>query len=129
MKITKHNIHLWISIPIVFSAGLSYGFYPNVFLDLQPKTLDEHNFTKAIMGLYTGFSTLWALGLFKKSFYKAAIISHVFFMLPMALGRLLSMVLDGMPSNIYVYSTIGELVLGIYSVCVLITQHDTISGS
>lgn len=78
MKINKQNIHLWISIPIVVSAGLSYGFYPDVFLELQPETVDERNFNKAIMGLYFGFATLWALGVFKKSFYKPALISHVF---------------------------------------------------
>lgn len=119
MKITKYNIHLWVSIPIVFSAGLSYGFYPNTFLDLHPETLDEQNFNKAIMGLYLGFSTLWALGIFKKSFYKPALISHIFFMLPMALGRLLSIVLDGVPSDLYLYGTIGEFVLGIYGVWIL----------
>ncbi|ARV10757.1 hypothetical protein BTO05_08930 [Winogradskyella sp. PC-19] len=116
---TKYNIHLWISIPIVFSAGLSYGFYPNSFLEIQPETLDESNFNKAIMGLYFGFVTLWTFGVFMKSFYKPALISHVCFMLPMALGRLLSIILDGVPSDLYIYGTIGELALGVYGIWVL----------
>jgi len=102
---------------------MSYGFYTNTFLDLHPETLDEQNFNKAIMGLYIGFSTLWALGLFKESFYKSALISHVCFMLPMALGRLLSIVCDGIPSDLYVYGTIGEFVLGLYGVWVLNSNY------
>ena len=119
MKITKYNIHLWISIPIVFSAGLSYGFYPETLLDLHPETLDEQSFNKAIMGLYFGFATFWCLGLFKKSLHKSALISHVCFMLLMAFGRLLSIILDGVPSGLYVYGTIGEFFLGFYGLWVL----------
>lgn len=71
------------------------------------------------MGLYFGFSVLWYLGIFKKSFYKSALISHVFFMLPMALGRFLSIIVNGVPSDLYVYGTVGEFVLGIYGFWVL----------
>lgn len=117
------KIHLIISVVILIPTAISYGFYPNIFLDLQPETLDEQNFNKAIMGLYLGFVTLWTLGLFKNSFYKAAIITHVFFMLPMALGRFLSIVLDGVPSDLYVYGTIGEFVLGVYGVWIVKTKY------
>ena len=125
MHITQKNIHLWISIPIVISAGLSYGIFPDVFLDLKPETVDESNFHKAVMFLYFGNATLWVFGLFKKSYLKTALLSHVFFMLPMVLGRFLSIIIDGVPSLLYLYGTIGELILGIYGVWVLVNQHQS----
>lgn len=87
-------------------------------MSLHPETLDEQNFNKAVMGLYFGFALLWSLGLIKKSLYKSALISHVCFMLPMGLGRLLSIIIDGVPSDLYVYGTIGEFVLGVYGLWV-----------
>ncbi|WP_296319807.1 DUF4345 domain-containing protein [Winogradskyella sp.] len=110
---------MWISMPIVLGAGLCYGFFADAFLEISPNTVDEHNFNKAIMGLYLGAVILWCIGLFKPSYFKLALMSHIFFMLPMALGRLLSMVLDGVPSNLYLYGTIGEFVLGVYGIWVL----------
>ena len=79
MNISKQNIHLWISIPIVFAAGLSYGFFPDEFLELLPNTADEHNFHKAITGLYFGCAFLWLIGLKNKSLFKTALLSHMFF--------------------------------------------------
>ena len=121
MNITKQNIHLWISVPIVFAAGLSYGFFPENFLELQPNSADEQNFHKAITGLYFGCAFLWVLGLLKKSLFRTALLSHIFFMVPMGIGRLISIIMDGIPSTLYVYGTIGELVLGLYGLWVLIT--------
>jgi len=118
MKITKQNIHLWISIPIVVCAGLSYGFFPDEFLDLQPRSVDEWNFHKAVMCLYFGCATIWVMGVLRQSFFKTALLCHIFFMLPMGLGRLLSVISDGIPSQLYLIGTAGELVLGLYGVWV-----------
>ena len=69
-SITKQNIHLFISILIVVPVAIQYGFKPNFQFELYPKTTDEHNFFKAIMGLYLGFSVIWILGVFKTNYLK-----------------------------------------------------------
>ena len=110
--ITK--IHLIISVLVVSSASIVYGFYPNSLVELFPTTIDALNFNKAIMGLYLGFSMLWVLGIFKVSYLKAALISNFVFMLGLAFGRLVSISVDGIPSSAYVFGTFGELILGFY---------------
>jgi len=124
---TKPNfiqkIHLIISVLIVIPVAFIYGFEIDSQLDIVPKTVDEHNFLKAVMGIYFGFSTLWILGIFKKPYLKAALISNVIFMLGLGFGRLLSFVIDGLPSDAYLYGTFGELVLGFYGVWVLTNKN------
>lgn len=102
-------------IPVAFV----YGFKPELSFDMFLETIDEHNFYKAIMGLYLGFSTLWILGVFKTAYFKMAIVSNIIFMLGLGTGRLLSMLTDGMPTFGYIFGTIAELFLGCYGIWVL----------
>lgn len=114
-----HKIHLIISILIVVPVSFVYGFDPSSEFDIQLQTTDEHNFFKAIMGLYLGFSMLWILGIFKSNYLKIALITNMIFMLGLGFGRLLSYFLDGTPTFSYQFGTIAELFLGFYGVWVL----------
>ncbi len=109
------NLHLIISLPIVLSAALVYGFNPTLFLQVNTNTIDEANILKAIMGLYLAFASLWILGILNIIFWKTATICNILFMLGLAFGRIISIILDGIPSTIFVLGTFGELVLGIFS--------------
>ena len=113
------KIHLIISVLVVIPVGIVYGFNIDSQLEIFPETVDEHNFFKAIMGIYIGFALLWILGIFKKAYLKAALISNMIFMLGLGFGRLLSFAADGFPSDAYLYGTFGELLLGFYGVWVL----------
>ena len=113
-----NKIHLIISVLIVVPVSFVYGFSPNSQFDIYLNTIDEHNFFKAIMGLYLGFSTLWFLGLFKANYLKLALITNLIFMLGLGFGRLLSLVMDGTPTLTYVFGTFGEFILGFYGVWV-----------
>ena len=63
--ITK--IHLIISICVVIPVAFVYGLKPELCFDMFLETIDEHNFYKAIMGLYLGFAILWIIGVFKST--------------------------------------------------------------
>lgn len=115
--ITK--IHLIISVFIVVPVAFVYAFYPDFQFELFPKTIDEHNFYKAVMGLYLGFSALWVWGILHSKFLKTALVTNCIFMLGLGSGRLLSLVLDGVPTFGYVFGTVAELVLGIYGLWVI----------
>ena len=115
--ITK--IHLIISVIIVIPVAFMYAFYPEYSFELFPKTVDEHNFYKAIMGLYLGFSILWFMGIINNKYLKTALISHVIFMLGLGFGRLLSIIIDGLPTSGYIFGTFAELGLGAYGLWVL----------
>lgn len=127
MLVTKQNIiakvHLVISIVIVVPVSFVYGFDIDSQLDISPDTVDEHNFFKAVMGMYLGFAILWILGVFKKPYLKSALISNVIFMLALGFGRLISFVIDGLPSDAYIVGTFGELLLGFYGVWVLTNKN------
>jgi hypothetical protein len=114
-----NKIHLIISVCVVFPISFSYGFNSDMFLEINPKSIDELNFLKSIMFLYIGFSILWTFGIFNYKYLKAALISNMIFMLCLALGRLLSLVIDGTPSFAYVFGTFAELILGLYGVFIL----------
>ena len=123
MPLTKQalltKIHLIISVIIVIPISLVYGFNPASQFDIQLQTIDEHNFFKAIMGLYLGFAMLWILGIFKQHYFKIAVLTNMLFMLGLGVGRLLSISLDGTPTFGLLFGTFGELFLGCYGIWVL----------
>ncbi len=127
MTLTKESIlpkiHLIISIIIVFPVAIIYGFAPQYQFDISPKTIDEHNFLKAIMGLYIGFSILWILGVFKHQFLKIALISNMIFMFGLGFGRVLSFVVDGIPTFGYNFGTLAEIFLGCYGLWILTNKN------
>lgn len=111
-----NKIHLIISVVIVVPVAFLYAFYPDLQFELFPKTTDEHNFYKAIMGLYLGFSAVWVLGVFKSEYLKIAIITNIIFMLGLGSGRVLSCLLDGTPTFGYLFGMYAELFLGCYGI-------------
>ncbi len=114
-----NKIHLIISVLIVVPVAFIYGFQPDFKFDIHLNTIDEHNLFKAIMGMYLGFSVLWVLGIFKTSYWKMATVTNIIFMLGMGFGRIISVFLDGIPTNDYIFGTIAELLLGFYGVWIL----------
>lgn len=118
-----HKIHLIISALIVVPVSFVYGFNPDSQFDIHLNTIDEHNFFKAIMGLYLGFSILWILGVFKPIYLKTAILTNMIFMLGLGLGRVLSLFLDGTPTFGYIFGTFAELFLGFYSFWLLTNKN------
>ena len=127
MKITKSSIitkiHLVISVIIVLPIAIVYSFFSDLELELFPKTIDEYNFYKAVMGLYMAFSVVWILGIFKASYLKIALVSHVAFMLGLGFGRLLSLGIDGTPTSGFILGTIGELSLGFYGIWTINSKY------
>ena len=123
MRITKREVvlktHLVFSIIIVGAVAFVYGFDPQSQFDVHLRTTDEHNFFKAIMGLYLGFSILWILGVLKNNYLKIALITNIIFMLGLASGRVISLFLDGIPTFGFLFGTFAELFLGCYGVWVL----------
>ncbi len=111
------SLHLIISLSIVVPTAIIYGS-PSVLpehLDIQVNTVDLSNMLKAIMCLYLGISLIWALGIWKSKYWKIATQLNVLFMLTLATGRALSMIMDGFPTGGYIFGIIAELLLGLFS--------------
>jgi hypothetical protein len=114
---------------LLFSAAglvviaLSYGVAP---AEILPKLLDvtvdgtdlTHIF-RAIMGLYMGLIVLWVLGAFQANLTWAAVIAEIVFMIGLFLGRVLSIIVDGVPSILLVLYAILEITMGLWGVLIL----------
>ena len=111
------NIHLLISLSIVVPTAIIYGS-PSVlpeYLDIRVNSIDLSNMLKAIMCLYLGISFVWILGIWKTKYWKSATQLNILFMLTLAIGRTLSVIVDGFPTGGYIFEIIAELVLGLFS--------------
>jgi hypothetical protein len=105
-------------LSIVVPTAIIYGS-PSIlpeYLNIQVNTVDISNMLKAIMGLYLGISLVWILGICKTEYWKIATQLNILFMLSLAIGRALSMLMDGFPTGGYIFGIIAELVLGFYSI-------------
>lgn len=109
------NLHLLLSSFIIIPIGLVYGFAPNLLFDINLNSVDEHNVFKAVMGLYIAFGFLFILGIFDSKFWKSATIANSFLMFGLASGRILSLFSDGIPSTIFCFGIIGEMILGTFA--------------
>ena len=112
------NLHLFLSLSIVVPTAIIYGS-PSIlpeYLDIQVNTVDFSNMLKAIMCLYLGISIVWILGIWKTKFWKNATQLNILFMLSLAIGRMISMLMDGFPTGGYIFGIIAEFVLGSYSI-------------
>ena len=112
------NLHLILSLSIVIPTAIIYGS-PSIlpeYLNITVNTVDFSNMLKAIMCLYLGISFVWILGIWKTEYWKIATQLNILFMLSLAIGRLLSMIMDGFPTSGYIFGIIAEFVLGLYSI-------------
>lgn len=114
------NLHLIISVLIVVPIAFVYGFLPNFIsqklFNVEVATLDLANIFKAIMGFYVASASLWVLGILKLKYWETATISNIIFMFGLSIGRLISLISDGIPSAIFLYGTFGELILAIFGI-------------
>ncbi len=119
IQLFSKNFHLIISLIIVIPTAIIYGFSHSLllpqYLDIPEITKDLANFMRAIMCLYFGISFIWFLGILKNKYWKTATQLNFVFMLTLAVGRLLSMVLDGIPSLGFVFGVLAELMLAGFS--------------
>jgi hypothetical protein len=106
--------------------ALSYGAVPEVSLEyLFGITVENTNAThifRAVMGLYLAMVVIWLFGAFNPILAAPALLCCAVFMLGLAAGRILSLVLDGMPHFLLVVYLALELLLGLIAVH-LLRQH------
>jgi len=107
--------------------ALGYGFMPEKTLTpLYGFSVDNINLKhimRAVMGLYFGQIIIWLLGAFKNEFRRPAMYCLVVFMLGLATGRVLSLVLDGIPHWLLIVYLILELIIGLIGLKLIIREN------
>ncbi|MEO1700547.1 MAG: DUF4345 domain-containing protein [Pseudomonadota bacterium] len=97
----------------LFPIALSYGAMPEVSLPLlyginDPDLPTQHIF-RAVMGLYLGMISFWLAGVLRPNLRTAALWILFVFVTGIALGRVLSLVLDGWPGPLLVFYLFAEI--------------------
>ncbi len=117
------RLYLLVSAAGLTAVALSYGVAPATILphllDITVEGTDLTHVFRAIMGLYLGMIVLWVLGAFRPSLTRAAVIAEIAFMSGLAVGRVLSIVVDGMPSVALLGYTGVEIALAAWGMIVL----------
>ncbi|HMK40425.1 MAG TPA: DUF4345 domain-containing protein [Methyloceanibacter sp.] len=105
-------------VPVALSYGVNpTGVLPRL-LKFNVEVPNESQVFRALMCLYLATSVFWIMGAFWPDWQHAALIWAAFFMLSLALGRVLSIVLDGSPTasllNVYLALEIGAGLLALW---------------
>ena len=113
----SQKILLTIAAVGLIPIALGYGFMPEKTLTpLYGFSVENVNLThifRAVMGLYFGMIVIWLLGASRRELRVPAMYCLVIFMLGLAGGRLLSLIVDGIPHWLLVVYLVLELTIGL----------------
>lgn len=94
--------YLLLMSAIIALAALLYGFSPQWFaltwLGLATLDVNFAHVLRAVMGLYLGFGLFWLWAAFCEPYKNTAVLTAVVFTAGVAVGRLISIGLDGRPA-------------------------------
>ena len=106
-------------VPIALSYGIDpAGVLPRV-LNIAVEGTDQTQIFRALMCLYLGASVFWAVAAFKPGWQRVAVIWGVIFMFSLALGRAISLILDGPASRLLDFYLGLEICAGLLGLAVL----------
>ena len=110
---TRQSVFLIVAAVGLTPIALSYGLAPTASLSWlfaidASETNTKHIF-RAVMGLYLALAAFWLIGAKRADLRVPALYSLVVFMFGLAMGRVLSLVLDGLPHPLLIVYLIVEL--------------------
>ncbi len=121
--INYQKAYLWISAIGLIPVALSYGVVPELSMNwlfgITVELPNEAHIFRGVMGLYLALVMLWILGATNERYERAAILSEVFFMSGLAVGRLLSVLVDGWPHWLLAGYIVVEAILAVAGILLL----------
>ena len=107
-------------IPVALSYGVDpAATLPKLGMNITAEGTDQTHIFRALMGLYLGMVTFCIIAAFTPEWRRVAVIWAVFFAYSLAIGRVLSLIVDGMPSRILLFYLAVELIVGTWGLFVL----------
>lgn len=107
----------------LFPIALSYGVVPEVSLgylyNISVTEVNHMHIFRAVMGLYLAMIIFWLIGVFKIHLRQTAVYCLIVFMFGLAAGRMISLLLDGVPNWLLVVYLVLEVLFGVLGVMVL----------
>ena len=100
-------------VPIALSYGLMPSASVNYLLGFPVEGVNQTHVFRAIMGLYLANAVFWLVASTKPKLQRSALWVLFLFMVGLATGRALSIILDGMPGFVLLFYLVAELVFGV----------------
>jgi len=114
------SVFLLVAVLGLTPIALSYGYAPVISMDylfgIDASSINVTHIFRAVMGLYLALALFWVSGALIKQYRLPALYSLVVFMLGLAAGRVISLVLDGMPHWLLFVYLILELGFGLVGI-------------
>ena len=121
------RLYLLFVAVVLVPIALSYGIDPEAvlpkLLNITVEGTDQTQIFRALMCLYLGASTFWAIAAFKPAWQRVAVIWAVFFALSLAAGRVISFVVDGPASRLLDIYLAVEILGGLLGLAVLAASN------
>lgn len=122
------KILLVLSFVTICVIALLYGVSPQWFFETflvnsQAPSIDQSHILRAVMMLYMALGLFWLYCAFSDKYRDAGIIVLSVFCGGLVAGRILSVIIDGMPSPILILYIFMELSL--VPVCIWILRRDS----
>ena len=121
---------LVLSFLTITVIALLYGISPAWFFDTflegsNSPSVDQSHILRAVMCLYLGLGLFWLYCAFSDRYRDAGIIVLAIFCGGLVTGRLISLVIDGMPSPILLVYIAMEL--GLVPICIWLLKRESTS--
>ena len=117
---TKESGFLVVAALGLTPIALTYGVVPSASVPMlygvEVNDIGTMHILRAVMGLYLAMVVFWLMGARNDSLTLPALYSVVVFMLGLAMGRAISMVVDGLPApllSVYLVLEIGFGLVGL----------------
>ena len=110
-------------VPIALSYGIDPASVLPKLLNITVEGTDQTQIFRALMCLYLGASTFWAIAAFKPAWQRVAVIWAVFFAFSLAVGRVISLVVDGPASRLLDIYLAVEILGGLLGLAVLAASN------
>jgi hypothetical protein len=99
-------------IPVALTYGVDPAAMLPKFMNVTVEGTDQTHIFRALSCLYLGMVAFCIIAAFTPEWQRVAVIWAVFFALSLAIGRIISIFVDGMPSGMLLFFLAVELVVG-----------------
>jgi predicted membrane protein len=98
--------------------ALSYGAMPvqsmKLLFNIDVVDINTRHILRAVMGLYLAMALFWVIGAWRAELRQAALYSQIVFVAGLGAGRVVSLLVDGMPHPLLVtYLAVEVLFTGL----------------
>ena len=108
--------------PIALAYGAAPAITVPALYGVEVEAVSTMHIFRAVMGLYLAMVVFWIMGARRETLRIPALWSVVVFMLGLAAGRTISLVVDGMPSPLLVVYLLLEIGFGLAGIVLIKSQ-------